>query len=78
MSPLYVFRCMGCNQDADLYFATTDVSEYECPYCGCKDGKKVPQPSSFRLKNKQCGGFTNTKGEVVGCDKAPGPNIDKK
>lgn len=76
--PIYVFRCLDCSCVEEAYFPTIDVTGWRCPRCGGNKGEKVPQKTSFRLRNNTCGGFTNTKGDVVGCDKAPGPSIDKK
>ena len=76
--PIYVFHCLDCGNIEEMYFPTIDVTGYKCTKCGGNKGEKIPQSSNFRLHNNLCGGFTNTRGEVLGCDKAPGPNIDKK
>lgn len=76
--PIYVFHCLNCGIVEELFFPSIDVTGWRCSGCGSNLGEKIPQKTSFRLRNGSCGGFTNSRGEVVGCDKAPGPSIDKK
>lgn len=77
MMPIYEYKCLACGHSFELYMKKPDPPPaLPCPKCNGPAGKMV-SPVSFRLKNNTCGGFTNTRGEVVGCDKAPGPNIDK-
>jgi predicted nucleic acid-binding Zn ribbon protein len=76
--PIYVIHCLDCGFVEEVYFKSVDVTGWRCSKCGSDKREKIPQASSFRLRNGSCGGFTNSRGEVVGCDKAPGPSIDKK